>query len=556
MFPHTRDWTQATTTTVTAGAIPADLNFLVEPLAGPSIYDMNILAYLGPSGQEAYVHAPSLVSGFRDWMVFSAPGTLVANTTTLTPGLSLSVIGPAAQLEPKYLGYFVAGYLYEILDANPVSQPTPVALAVTTSDDLYVLPSAFTVVPTAGPTISSVSGSTDGLGKATATLKGDNLSLDTRVMFDGAAATSIQKNDDGSFAVTAPPAIGKHVAVVEALASDGQTSMQTMGILPPPTFTYAAPSNVSLSIKPATVNIGIDTMIEVDGFNTNFVEGQTVIGFGSSDVVVRRTWIVNPGQALLNISINSGATAGLVSVTADTGVQAETLPAGLQINPATAKQISLRVPVLNLATGLPGVPTGGTIVVSTTGLPASLQGWTLSIGGANVTFTVDANSNILAVVPGSTPLGPTVLQLISPNGDSIAPILFDVDAQPPVIQAAADTSGKAPVSIDATHPAAPGDAITLDVTQLLGSAQSIAASSVHISVGGVDHIATELDPVAQSDVTKVQFTLASAIPASTLPNPAQQTMTVRVGTRVSAPFTIYVTPPPPATSSTTVSSSK
>jgi hypothetical protein len=243
-------------------------------------------------------------------------------------------------------------------------------------------------------------------------------------------------------------------------------------------------------------------------------------------------------------------------VTADTGVQAETLPAGLQINPATAKQISLRVPVLNLATGLPGVPTGGTIVVSTTGLPASLQGWTLSIGGANVTFTVDANSNILAVVPGSTPLGPTVLQLISPNGDSIAPILFDVDAQPPVIQAAADTSGKAPVSIDATHPAAPGDAITLDVTQLLGSAQSIAASSVHISVGGVDHIATELDPVAQSDVTKVQFTLASAIPASTLPNPAQQTMTVRVGTRVSAPFTIYVTPPPPATSSTTGSSSK
>ncbi len=188
MFPHTRDWTQAITTTVTAGAIPADLNFLVEQRAGPSIYDMNILAYLGPSGQGAYVHAPSLVSGFRDWMVFSAPGTLVGNTTTLTPGLSLSVIGPAAQLEPKYLAYFVAGYLYEILDANPVSQPTPVALAVTTANDLYVLPSAFTVVPTAGPTISSVSGSTDGQGNATVTLKGDNLGLDTRVMFDGAAA--------------------------------------------------------------------------------------------------------------------------------------------------------------------------------------------------------------------------------------------------------------------------------------------------------------------------------------------------------------------------------
>ncbi len=145
--------------------------------------------------------------------------------------------------------------------------------------------------------------------------------------------------------------------------------MQTMGSLPPPTFTYASPSNVSLSITPATVTIGTDTMIEVDGFNTNFAEGQTVIGFGSSDVVVRRTWIISPSQALLNISVNSGATAGLVTVTADTGVQAVTLSAGLQINPAAAKQVSLRVPVLNLATGLPGVPTGGTIVASTTGLP-------------------------------------------------------------------------------------------------------------------------------------------------------------------------------------------
>ena len=456
--------------------------------------------------------------------------------------MSLSVIGPAAKLESATLSYFDTVYLKTVVDANDVSQATPVALAVTTSDDLYVLPSAFTVVPTAGPTISSVAGATDALGNTTVTLKGGNLALDTRVLFDGAVATAIQKNDDGSFAVTAPPAIGNHVAVLEALASDGQTSMQTMGTLPLPTFTYASPDRPSLSITPAIVNAGTDAMIEVDGIGTNFAQGQTVIGFGSSDVSVRRTWIINPGKALLNISVNAGATAGLTTVTADTGLQAVTLTAGLQINPTADHQISLRAPVLNLATGLPGVPTGGTIVASATGLPANLQGWKLTIADVKVDFALDADSKIWAAVPDSTPLGPAVLRLISPNGDSIAPILFNVDAQPPVIRAAFDQRNAVLVYVDATHPASPGDVVMLDVANLLASTPS----GVHINVGGVDHVATAADSVLQfgliSDITRIQFTLASALPDGT-----QQPVTVRVGTRVSAPMTLYVIPPAPAT---------
>ncbi len=545
-FPHTRDWQQASTTAVTAGASVEDVNFDVDRRTGPTIYDMNMLGYLGPAGHEAYVHAPPLVSGYRGWMVFDAPGSVLPNSTRLQPGMSLSAIGAAGRLEPEYLGYFIAGYLYTVVDAEEVSQPTPVAVAVTTPDDLYVLPSAFTIVPTAGPVISSVTGSTDALGDASVTLSGDNLGLDTRILFDGAAATSIQKNDDGTWTVAAPPAIGDHLAVLDALGSDGQTSVQSMGALPLPTFTYASPDHPSVSITPSTVTAGVDTMIEVDGVNTNFAEGQTVIGFGSSDVAVRRMWVIDRGKALLNISVNSGATAGLVTVTAATGVQTVTLNAGLQILPPAAEQISLRAPVLNQTTGLAGVPAGGIAAISVTGLPtglpADMAGWTLTIGGVGVNLRL-SDSTIRAVVPPATPLGPTVLRLTSPNGDGIAPILFNVDAPPPMIQAASDSSAPdGPVAIDDLHPAAPGDVIALAVTRLSGSAESVPASSVHIDVGGVDHIATALDALPHTDgtpdVVKVQFTLASGLPDGT-----QQPMTVRVGTRVSAPYTLNVVPP-------------
>jgi hypothetical protein len=258
---------------------------------------------------------------------------------------------------------------------------------------------------------------------------------------------------------------------------------------------------------------------------------------------VRRIWIIDRGKALLNISIAPSATAGLVTVTAATGIQAVTLNAGLQIRPAATQQTSLRAPVLNLATGLPGLPTGGTAVISATGLPASLTGWTLTMNDAKVDFALDSDSKKLrAVVPGGTPLGPVVLRLISPSGDPIPPILFHVDAQPPVIQNAFRGS----VFVDALHPAAAGDVMSVDVARLYGSAPSVSPSSVHVSVGGVDHLATALSPVLQfglvSDVVRVQFTLASGLPDGT-----QQPMTVRVGTRVSAPYTLSVVPPPPAT---------
>ena len=74
----------------------------------------------------------------------------------MAPGLTASVIGGAASIEPGSLKYYWAGFLEMVVDTQKTAVNVPVALAVTVNGDLYVLPAAFTVVPSAAPSISAV----------------------------------------------------------------------------------------------------------------------------------------------------------------------------------------------------------------------------------------------------------------------------------------------------------------------------------------------------------------------------------------------------------------
>src|SRR5436190_7732671 len=115
-----------------------------------------------------------------------------------------------------------------VVNSQAVETRTPLALAVNLNNDLYLLPSAITLSPAGPPTITGVSGSSDGQ-VGFVTIAGTNLK-DAEVLFDGAPANVVQSNSDGSLVtVTAPPATGAYRATVEALQGDGQTSSQALG---------------------------------------------------------------------------------------------------------------------------------------------------------------------------------------------------------------------------------------------------------------------------------------------------------------------------------------
>jgi hypothetical protein len=542
-FPGTKALSGATLVTVTAATTAPGINFNLQSRpAGAAIYDMQIYAYLGPS-QTVPVQAPPLVSGDRRNLVFTAPGLLVPNTTTLTPGLSVSVLGEAAQFEASTLAYYTQGFLLIVVDANAVSSATPVAVIVNTHNDLYVLPAAFHVVPSQAPVINSISSVSDKQGNATVTIAGSNLSPDMRFLFDGFTGTEIKVNDDATLTMTAPVATGTHTAAVEVLASDGQSSLQALGTSLPPMLTYGAPGNPSLAINPANFNAGVDTMVEIKGFNTNFrdedfADGETLVGFGSSDITIGKTWVMDPGRILLNVSVSPSATPGPATVTVATGLQVVTLNTVVQIQPPKARPISLLTPVIDLDTGLPGVPPGGIAVLGTSGLPANINGWMLTISGLDTGFSVDKNQRIYASVPPQLPLGPAAVQLIPLTGDPIPAVLMNIDEPPPVVVRATRTDGtplyQLPFVVE-------GDAITLTVARLAGdpSEPDEVVGPVHLSVGGIEQTLTSVTPPDQSGFTRIQFSLSAGFRAG-----SQQPITVRNHNRLSPPYWISLAPAP------------
>ena len=167
-FGGTTDWTQASQVNIAAGNVTTGVNFNVQGRSGPAVSAMSMYGFPG-AGNVAVGSPPIQTYGP---LLFKANGVLV-NGNQVAPGLSLSVIGGAAYLyNPKSLAtgsvspVFDTGQFLEVAVAPlAVSGATPVAIAATLNNDVYVLPAAFTVVPSAPPSISGIQGSTDSTGQ-------------------------------------------------------------------------------------------------------------------------------------------------------------------------------------------------------------------------------------------------------------------------------------------------------------------------------------------------------------------------------------------------------
>jgi hypothetical protein len=335
---------------------------------------------------------------------------------------------------------------------------------------------------------------------------------------------------------------------VEAVNPEGQTSLQSIGTAAVPLYTYGVTNAASLGVQPGAATAGTDLMLTITGTNTHFADGQSVVGIGSTDVTVRRMWVVNPSLILLNVTVGAGAVPGPVNLTVTTGLEVASLAGGISLQAAGAGQSSLLAPVLNTATGLAGTPAGGLIALGTRGLPLNLAGWTLTIGGVATTYGVNASGLLTAAVPAGLAYGPQPVQLTPPSGAGPSPILMQLDAPPPVIFGAADGSGPGGTVflITGSAAASAGDSVWIAVANLAGaSATTPAPGAVWIEVGSVTLTPLAINVLADGTAL-VQFVMPAIQGSSPNATQAQVPVWIGTGTRISAPYALNanVIPPP------------
>jgi hypothetical protein len=190
----------------------------------------------------------------------------------------------------------------------------------TSPTDLYVRPSAFSVVQNPAPSITSVTPTFDGGGNRLVAIGGSNFQPDTRIYFDGLLAALQGTTSDGRWLVTPPPAPSGYTASVVALnTSDPQSSLYAQT---PASYTYdSIQGSPLLTVAPQFLTPGADSTVDIVAQATNFVDGQVVVGFGTSDVLVKKVQVLSPTHIVVTATAPVGNFVSTATINVTNGIR-------------------------------------------------------------------------------------------------------------------------------------------------------------------------------------------------------------------------------------------
>jgi len=318
---------------VTAGDLTQGVNFTVAAASSPGVSSVRTYGYI----QSTYVIGAPLIVSEKTTIAATGVGLLQAGNL-LTPGLSVGMLGSSAQINNLRPYPPPNPYIAVDVSVGFTSGPGPKPLLFTTPGNLYVLPAGFTVVKTSPPIISALAPATDSDGNPAVAIAGQQFTSSTQVLFDGLPAV-IQSQSSNLMIVTPPPAPAGYTASVAVFNTDGQSSLFLKPAAPSYTYpaaSFALPANPGLVVSPSVIPAGGNVTVDVLGVNTNFIQGVTTVGFGTSDILVTQINVLSPTH--LQAVVSPDVSAGTSGITVTTGLEVVSQALGSQITVTNPKQ--------------------------------------------------------------------------------------------------------------------------------------------------------------------------------------------------------------------------
>jgi hypothetical protein len=407
----TRDYTQAQTLTVSPGALLDNINLTMNQTASYTIPSVTTYTYFNNTAVW-----PGYLNGGGTLVAF---GTGLTSNGAPTPGLSVSFLGGAPALADAVRAYS-GTYLALDLQATPATTG-PRHVVFSLPSDIYVLPSGLNLVQNSPPQIASVTPGFESNGSRSLAVAGSTLSSSTLFYLDGIPAPLLRFDGQGRAIVSPAPGLGGLRSVVTAFNPDGQNSMFVQSTFPI-TYTFDTGDPGTASFSPSSLPAGTESWVEITGSNSNFVDGVTMVGAGSSDVQVRRSWVVAPNKIWANIYVapSAAVTASLASVI--NGFQVISQPFGIQTQGFNGRTPSLSSQLVNATPNQTGILPGYLVILS----GSNLTNPAITVSGQSATILNSTPNQVTFQIPFGLPAGPAVLRFS--NGVDTAAVVISIDA--------------------------------------------------------------------------------------------------------------------------------
>ena len=325
------------------------------PEAAVPLYEVDTTSYIDPGVRAYTVAPPNPYITISPAFVNSTQGLVLvaagANSGSMPTPQSVTILGgfasaPACASNGNQSPCFTTSgpWLFGYFNPPPFAGTGVRHMVFNLGNDIYVLPDAVTLVQNSPPYINSVVSNPDG----TATVNGAGFAPDTTIYFDGLQVPGTFNAATGSITVTPPSANSGQTSIIGAYTSDGQNSdflqypgspvsspqVYTFPASGTPTITFNAPNPPALPTT--SVATGFSAMVDIAGSNTDFVNGQVTVGFGTTDVTVSRLWVLSPTHLIANVVVAPNAAVGASEISVISGFQVVTQPFGFQVQPANA----------------------------------------------------------------------------------------------------------------------------------------------------------------------------------------------------------------------------